>query len=158
MKTLVPGTGWTAIVLLCMMMLACEKKETDPAWVGTWRNEQTADFLEFGIPIPIRNTLILSKAEFEWTTAASIFNQYIDVVIVKGELHATENEFSIIPKTMAMANDDGELQWISEGDPGWEDELAKWEFGEDNSIEYSVEGDILTLSIDEETMVFKKQS
>lgn len=148
----------TIQVLLLSLLSSCEKKEADPAWMGTWINEQTADFPGLGIPVPVRTTLILSKTNFEWFMSAQVFGQYLDVAIVKGDLRANDKEFTITPKTMAMANEQGELEWINEGDPGWEEVLSEWELGENNTIEYLIENNTLILSLEDDSMEFTRQS
>lgn len=146
-----------AQVFLLSLLASCEKKDSDPAWVGTWINEDTVDFLEIGIPVPVRTTLILLKTNFEWFMSAQVFGQYLDVVIVKGDLNANDKEFTIRPKTMAMANEQGELEWINEGDPGWEDVLSEWELGESNTVGYKTENNTLILSLGNESIVLTRQ-
>jgi len=145
------------VFLVAVLLSSCEKKEKDPAWIGTWIHEEVVPIPDIGIPVPVKITLILEKTSFEYLMAAEVFNQFIDVAVVKGDLGATDTEFTITPKTMAMANDSGELEWISEGDPGWEEEIAQWELGETNSASYELDGNTLLLILDGESIAFTRE-
>jgi hypothetical protein len=57
---------------------------------------------------------------------------------------------------MGMINDQGNMEWISKGDPGWKEELAKWEMNDTNAVDYEIAGNTLTLHMGEESIVFTR--
>jgi hypothetical protein len=150
-KTLV-GIAFLAIVLF-----SCEKKEDDPAYVGTWVATEEMEFMEPGTMIPVQMTLILSKSNFEWKIAASLSGVLIDVGAVKGDLTATDTEFTIMPTSAGTPGQSGSLEWVNKGEAGFEEALANWEMSESMTSAYAVVGNTLTISIDDVPMVFTRQ-
>ena len=143
--------------LLIITFSSCEKKEDNPPYVGTWVNIQSMDIFEVGMPIPVRTTIILSKSTIEYMIAIELDDQFEDVGGMKGNITVTEDFFILTPTSLGSINESEVIVWINKGEPGWEDELADWEMDETESAEYQLEGNTLTLSIDDTPTVFTRQ-
>lgn len=149
-----------AIALLGLLILtfsSCEKKEDNPPYVGTWVNIRTMDIFEVGLPLPLRITMILSKSTMEMTFAVEIDDQFEDLSSIKGNLTVTEEEFIFTPTSIGYVNNDDVMEWVNKDEPGWEEELAESGWDETNTTEYQLDGDTLTLPMDNTPLVFTRQ-
>lgn len=149
--------AFALLIILLFTYIACEENNEVPDYQGTWTNVESVDVFGTGMLIPVLSTLKLSESAFEWVMAAEIINQFIDVAAIKGELSATGKTLTIRPSSMGMINDRGSMEWISKGDPGWKEELAKWEMNETNAVAYEIAENTLTLFMGDESIVFTRK-
>lgn len=136
--------------LLILTFFSCEKKEDNPPYVGTWVNIRTMDIFEIGTPLPFRITMILSKSTMEMTFAVEFDNQFEDLSSIKGNLTVSEEEFIFTPTSIGFTNFDGVMEWVNKDEPGWEEELAESGWDETMTTEYQLEGDTLTMPMNDD--------
>jgi len=151
------STAFALFGLLIITFSSCKKEEDNPLYVGTWVNIQSLDIFEVGMPIPVRTTIILSKSTINYTVAIQLDDQFEDVGGMKGNITVTEDVFILTPTSLGTINESEVIVWINKGEPGWEEALADWEMDETETAEYYLEGNSLTLSIDDTPTVFTRQ-
>ena len=76
---------------------------------------------------------------------------------MKGNLSVTGNQITIMPTSVAMADDEGNLVWVNKGEAGWADALDEMDMDETETGTYRVEGNQLYITVDGSEDVFTRE-
>jgi hypothetical protein len=148
--------GLALIALLTLTFVSCEKNgNDDPDYVGTWVNEEQEDF--FGETVTVISKLILTKSTFEMSVSLDLDILVMQMAGMKGNLSVTGNQITIMPTSVAMADDEGNLVWVNKGEAGWADALDEMDMDETETGTYRVEGNQLYITVDGSEDVFTRE-
>lgn len=149
--------GIVFIGLLILTFSTCKKDEDLPEYVGTWKNIRNLDVYGNGTPRPVQTILILSVSTMEYIISIELEGDFMDAGGMKADISVTGEIMYITPTSLGTAYDMDVIEWTNKGEDGWEEELLNWGLEETVSSDFHIEGNILTLSIDDTPVDFTRQ-
>jgi hypothetical protein len=139
------------LVLLSLLMIftSCEKEDKTPGYIGVW--EMTNSITEDGITLNMKDVLTLEEGNFIESIQMKYGDQYLEILVMKGDLVATETKFSFTITSIGALNSNTlDMDWYNEGTDAFDSFLREELQYTTNSysIAYSVEGKVLILKSD----------
>lgn len=157
---------------LCgLLFTSCgdDKDEPDADYVGTWVSVETTS--EDGLSAPTKNTLVLTANSFSYVSQL-YFIKYFDLAKMEGSITVSGDKVNATVTGFGMASEDvitneNEITVYKEGSSEFNSLVESNDIPTSFEVKYSVSGNFLTLSIDEnndgdytdenETVVYTKQ-
>ena len=157
---------------LCgLLFTSCgdDKDEPDADYVGTWVSVETTS--EDGLSAPTKNTLVLTANSFSYVSQL-YFIEYFDLAKMEGSITVSGDKVNATVTGFGMASEDvitneNEITVYKEGSSEFNSLVESNDIPTSFEVKYSVSGNFLTLSIDEnndgdytdenETVVYTKQ-
>lgn len=157
---------------LCgLLFTSCgdDKDEPDADYVGTWVSVETTS--EDGLSAPTKNTLVLTANSFSYVSQL-YFIKYFDLAKMEGSITVSGDKVNATVTGFGMASEDvitneNEITVYKEGSSEFNSLIESNDIPTSFEVKYSVSGNFLTLSIDEnndgdytdenETVVYTKQ-
>ena len=157
---------------LCgLLFTSCgdDKDEPDADYVGTWVSVETTS--EDGLSAPTKNTLVLTANSFSYVSQL-YFIKYFDLAKMEGSITVSGDKVNATVTGFGMASEDvitneNEITVYKEGSSEFNSLIESSGIPTSFEVKYSVSGNFLTLSIDEnndgdytdenETVVYTKQ-
>lgn len=157
MKNIKQLFSLVAFALLTLTFTSCEKEDDAPEYVGTWVNQEVADF--FGIEMTVKTSLILTESTYVFGSTMIMEGVPLPMGEIKGDLSVSGETLTITPTSVTSYDDQGNATIINKGDAGWEEALLEMEMAESETATFSIEGNKMTITFDGETesVVFTKQ-
>lgn len=157
MKNIKQLFSLVAFALLTLTFTSCEKEGDAPAYVGTWVNQEIADF--FGMEVTVKTSLTLTESTFVFGSTMIMEGTPLPMGEIKGDLSVSGDTFTIKATSITSYDENGNITVISKGDAGWEKALLDMEMSESESATFSIAGNEMTITFDGETesVVFTKQ-
>lgn len=155
---------------LCgLLFTSCgdDKDEPDADYVGTWVKTTSED----GLFAPTKNTLVLTANSFSYVEQL-YFIKYFDLAKMEGSITVSGDKVNATVTGFGMASEDvitneNEITVYKEGSSEFNSLVESNDIPTSFEVKYSVSGNFLTLSIDEnndgdytdenETVVYTKQ-
>ena len=163
MKNFRVKTILALVTILTLMFTSCEKDEdsnpsTDSSsstYIGTWVLEEVETYDEQTITTVA--TLVLTASTFDMTVTITE-GTYTDLIGIKASLSVSGNQFTITPTSIGMGDfETGEMEWINEGDAGWEDALSEMEIAGPLTATFKIDGNKMTLTADGEAEIYTRK-
>lgn len=145
-----------------------DKEEPQANYVGTWVNVGTSS--EDGLSVPTKNTIVLTTNSFSYVSQLSLLGTYCDLGKVEGTMTVSGDKVNATITGFGMASEENITSGVvvyKKGSSEFDSLIESSGIPTSFEVKYSVSGNFLTLSIDEnndgdyidenETVVYTKQ-
>lgn len=169
-----PKLSVISVLVLFTIIIACEKDEKEPDYIGSWLATHT--LTEEGVTFEVKDLLTFTGNSLHQLGQIKnpLSNQWVDFIVVKGGLSVNDKVMTLLVKEIGMSLFDentgfptGNVVYYKDTSNEFDDMLSVVEIEKNFTAEYSVSGNKMTLKSDDnkdgdfddedETIVYTKQ-
>jgi len=133
-----------SLILISLFVCSCEKEGDVPKYVGTWKMDQSIEFM--GMQTSVQTTMEIKENSVETMGEMTLNEVQVPAFGYKADLMVDGNTFTMNLTSVGTANGSGTMIWVENGAEKWDDVLAEADLTETIETEYLVVGNKLTLT------------